>query len=313
MTRTGLYPADRVTLREVGLRDGLQLVKSFPGTAAKIDWLSREHAAGVRYFELGSFLPAARFPQFADLPDLITAACALPGAVTAALTLNERGVEAGLVSGVNEVVCVVSATEEHSQANIRKSCAESVALVTRAAALRAASGGDVLINVGIAMSFGCSIAGQVAPAQVLRLAEACLAAGADIIGIADTVGYAGPREVAALCDGMARLCGPRPFIVHLHDTRGLGLANAAAALDHGAQVLDGALGGLGGCPFAPGATGNVAFEDLAYLCERMGFATGIDIAALAAIRDILMREMPEEQLYGAVSRTGPPRNIDWRA
>lgn len=311
--RMSAYPATRVTLREVGLRDGLQIVKSWPATAAKIDWLTREHAAGVRHFELGSFLPAARFPQFADLPALIDAGRALPGLHAAVLTLNERAMDAAFASPVSEVVCVVSATEEHSLANIRRSRAESVALVQRAATMRDAQAPDVLVNAGIAMALGCSITGAVNPSEVLRLAEACLNAGADIVGIADTVGYAGPREVATLCDGMTRLCGDRPFIVHLHDTRCTGIANAAAALDHGARVLDGALAGLGGCPFAPGATGNVVFEDLAYLCERMGFPTGIDIPALAAIRGILETEMPDETLYGALARSGPPVNMAWRA
>lgn len=307
------YPANRVTLREVGLRDGLQLVTSYPSTAAKLEWLAREHSAGVRHFELGSFLPAPRFPQFADLPVLIDAATGLPGLHSAALTLNERGMETAFESAISEVVCVVSATEAHSQANIRRSRADSVALVARAAAMRDAGDRRRIVNAGIAMALGCSITGRVDPDEVLRLAEQCLAAGADIVGIADTVGYAGPREVATLCDGMTRLCGERPFIVHLHDTRGTGIANAAAALDHGARVLDGALGGLGGCPFAPGATGNVVFEDLAYLCERMGFPTGIDLAALASIRNILATEMPDETLYGAVARSGPPANMEWRA
>jgi hydroxymethylglutaryl-CoA lyase len=308
-----IYPSDRVTLREVGMRDGLQLVKAYPSTAAKLEWLRREHEAGVRHFELGSFLPAARFPQFADIGDVLTAARALGDVHAAALALNERGIEAAFAAPVDEVVCVVSATEEHSQANIRRSRAESVALVARAAGMRGEGSDMPLVNAGIAMAFGCSISGAVDHGEVLKLAEACLAAGADIVGIADTVGYAGPRDVAALCDGMARLCGDRPFIVHLHDTRGTGIANAAAALDHGARVLDGALGGLGGCPFAPGATGNVVFEDLAYLCERMGFATGIDIEALARIRSLLGTEMPGETLYGALARSGPPGNMEWRA
>lgn len=140
-----------------------------------------------------------------------------------------------------------------------------------------------------------------------------MAAGADIVGVADTVGYAGPRQVGALCAQMARLCGDQPFIIHLHDTRGTGMANAAAALDNGARVIDAALGGLGGCPFAPGATGNIVFEDLVYLCETMGFSTGIDLDALIAVRSIASAEMPEETLYGALARSGPPRNMNWRA
>ncbi len=311
--RMTAYPSDRVTLREVGLRDGLQIVKSWPSTEAKIDWLTREHAAGVRHFELGSFLPTARFPQFADLPALIDAANTLPDLQASVLTLNERAMDTAFASSISEVVCVVSATEEHSHANIRRSRDASVALVRRAVDMRDAQAPEVVVNAGIAMALGCSITGAVAPAEVLHMAEACLVAGADIVGIADTVGYAGPREVATLCDGMTRLCGDRPFIVHLHDTRGTGIANAAAALDHGARVLDGSLGGLGGCPFAPGATGNVVFEDLVYLSERMGFATGINIDALNGIRRILETEIPAETLYGALARSGPPSNLDWQA
>lgn len=310
---SGIYPADRVTIREVGLRDGLQLVKKFPSTPVKTEWLDREHDAGIRHFELGSFLPTARFPQFADIQALLDHAARLQGLHTAALTLNERGIEAALASPVDELVCVVSASEAHSAANIRRTRAESVALVAKAAADRDAAAPERLLNVGIAMALGCSLSGDVPVAEVLRLAEACLSAGADIVGIADTVGYAGPRQVAALCDEMARLCGDRPFIVHLHDTRGTGIANAAAALDHGARVIDSALGGLGGCPFAPGATGNIVTEDLVYLCERMGFATGIDLDRLLTARQSAATEMPDEPLFGAIARSGPPRNIDWRS
>lgn len=308
-----IYPNNRVTLREVGLRDGLQLVRAFPSTAAKQEWLRREHAAGMRHFEVGSFLPAARFPQFADIEALIGTLSALPGAHGAALALNERGAEAALRSGVGEIVCVVSATEAHSEANMRRSRAAAIELVRKVIALREASAGKPIVNVGIAMALGCSLSGAVAPDTVINLAETCLAAGADIVGIADTVGYAGPRAVGALSARMATLCGARPFIVHLHDTRGMGIANAAAALDAGARVLDGSLGGLGGCPFAPGATGNVVIEDLAFLCETMGFRTGIDLDRLVSIREILRREMPEEALYGAIARVGPPRTLDWHA
>lgn len=307
-----IYPADRVSLREVGLRDGLQLVKAFPSTAAKIEWLRRERSAGVRHFELGSFLPASRMPQFADLRDLLQVAAALPDTHAAALALNERGIADALRTSVDEIVCVVSATEEHSQANMRRSRREAVELVRTAARQRDACEAKPLVNAGIAMAFGCSIAGQVDPDEVIRLAGDCLEAGADIVGIADTVGFAGPKQVARLAARMTRLCGERPYIVHLHDTRGMGIANAAAALDAGARVLDGSLGGLGGCPFAPGATGNVVFEDLVFLCESMGFATGIDVEALTDTRRIPAAEMPQEQLYGAIARAGVPPNLNWR-
>lgn len=307
-----VYPSDRVSLREVGLRDGLQLVKTFPSTAAKVEWLTRERAAGVRHFELGSFLPAARMPQFADLRALLEVATTLPETHAAALALNERGVVDALQARVDEIVCVISATEEHSQANMRRSRCEAVDLVRTAVRQRDASGARTLVNAGIAMAFGCSIAGQVDPDAVIRLAEDCLAAGADIVGIADTVGFAGPKQVDRLTGRMTALCGIRPYIVHLHDTRGMGIANAAAALGAGARVLDGSLGGLGGCPFAPGATGNVVFEDLVFLCESMGFATGIDIEALSDIRAIPESEMPQEQLFGAIARAGVPPNLNWR-
>ncbi|MCT8974702.1 hydroxymethylglutaryl-CoA lyase [Microbaculum marinisediminis] len=307
-----LYPNDTVTLREVGLRDGLQLVKTWPSTAAKRDWITREYDAGVRRFEVGSFLPAARFPQFADVGALIEQIDGLEGASSAALALNERGASDALETPLDEIVCVVSATEEHSQANARRSRADAVELIRTVVRLRDESANRPIVNAGIAMAFGCSIAGAVDPAEVLRLAEACLEAGADIVGIADTVGYAGPKQVGDLSAAMAKLCGGRAFIVHLHDTRGMGIANASAALDAGARVLDGSLGGLGGCPFAPGATGNVVFEDLVYLCETKGMRTGIDIERLTAVREILQSEMPGEHLYGSLVRAGPPPNLAWR-
>ncbi|WP_118138441.1 hydroxymethylglutaryl-CoA lyase [Oceanicella sp. SM1341] len=309
---TRIYPEGRVTLREVGLRDGLQLAKALPSTEAKRAWLAAEVAAGVRHFELGSFLPAAHFPQFADLDELIPA-CAAAGAHSAALTLNERGIESALATDVGELVCVVSATEAHSEANMRRSRAAAVALVARAAAEREARAPGKLVNAGIAMAFGCSLSGDVAQDDVLALAEACLAAGADIVGVADTVGYAGPAAVGALCARLSALCGPRPFIIHLHDTRGMGVANAAAALENGARVVDASLGGLGGCPFAPGATGNVVFEDIVFLAESLGHATGIDLEGLRAARAIAEAAMPGEGFHGALHRAGPPANAAWRA
>ncbi|SIO31033.1 hydroxymethylglutaryl-CoA lyase [Vannielia litorea] len=312
MSLEAIYPADRVTLREVGLRDGLQLAKAVPSTEAKRAWLKAEAAAGVRHYEVGSFLPAARFPQFADIHEIISASGAL-GLHSAGLTLNERGAEAAIATAIREMVCVVSATEAHSEANARRSRAAAVELVGKVAALRNERAPDKLVNAGIAMAFGCSLSGNVDPAEVLRLAEACLAAGADIVGLADTVGYAGPRAVGALCAQMHRLCGNRPFIIHLHDTRGLGLANAAAALDNGARVVDASLGGLGGCPFAPGATGNVVFEDVVFLAESMGFPTGIDLEALTPARAIAEEALPGESFHGALHRAGPPTNANWQA
>lgn len=307
MTATrDIYPADRVILREVGLRDGLQLVKTFPSTDAKRRWLDGEYAAGVRHFEVGSFLPASRFPQFADVSDVIAAVETRPGAHAIALVLNDRGARDAIASGVAEIGCVVSATEEHSLANTRRSRDASIADLKRLCAMRDAAPHRPIVAAGIAMALGCSIAGAVDPDEVVRLAGRCLEAGADVIGIADTVGYAGPKAVGELTARIARLADGRPVVVHLHDTRGMGIANAAAALDAGARILDGSLGGLGGCPFAPGATGNVVFEDLVFLCEEKGFATGIDVPKLLAVRKILETEMPQEPLHGGMARAGLP-------
>jgi hydroxymethylglutaryl-CoA lyase len=307
MTRVhDVYPEGRVSLREVGLRDGLQLVKRFPSTTAKQRWVRDEYGAGVRHFEVGSFLPAKTFPQFADVREVIGAVAALPGAHGIALVLNERGVNEALASGVAEVATVVSATEEHSRANANRSRDQAIANVKRLCELRDASSHKPIVNAAISMALGCSIAGPVDPKEVIRLAERCFEAGADFVAIADTVGYAGPKQVGELTKAIVGIAGSRPVCVHLHDTRGMGIANASAALDAGARILDGSLGGLGGCPFAPGATGNVVFEDLVFLCESKGYRTGIDIDRLVAVRAILQAEMPGEQLYGGLARAGLP-------
>jgi hydroxymethylglutaryl-CoA lyase len=307
MTRVqDVYPDGRASLREVGLRDGLQLVKTFPSTAGKQRWLREEYGAGVRHFEVGSFLPANTFPQFADVREIVKTVAALPGAHGIALALNERGVNEALASGVAEIAAVVSATEEHSQANARRSRDSAIANVKRMCELRDASPHKPIVNAGISVALGCSIAGAVDPREVLKLVDRCLETGVDFIAIADTVGYAGPKQVGELTKAVVKIAGAKPVCVHLHDTRGMGIANAAAALDAGARILDGSLGGLGGCPFAPGATGNVVFEDLVFLCESKGFATGIDIDRLVAVRSILRSEMPDETLYGGLARAGLP-------
>jgi hydroxymethylglutaryl-CoA lyase len=301
-----VYPDDRVSLREVGLRDGLQLVKTFPSTAAKQRWVRDEYAAGVRHFEVGSFLPAKTFPQFADVREIVKTVATLPDTHGVALALNERGVNEALASGVAEIASVVSATEEHSQANANRSREQAIANIKRLCELRDASGHKPIVNAAISMALGCSITGPVDPREVMRIAEKCLEAGVDFVAIADTVGYAGPKQVAELTKAIVKISGSKPVCVHLHDTRGMGIANASAALDAGAGILDGSLGGLGGCPFAPGATGNVVFEDLVFLCESKGFNTGIDIEKLIAVRAILRSEMPNETLYGGLARAGLP-------
>jgi len=309
----GIYHSSRVILREVGLRDGLQLVKTFPSTDAKQRWIRDEYAAGVRHFEVGSFLPAKTFPQFADVRDMVQTVASLPGAHGIALALNERGVNEALASCVPEIATVVSATEAHSHANANRSRDSAIANVRRLCDLRDASDHKPIVHAAISVALGCSISGPVDPNEVLRLVEKCFDAGVDVVGIADTVGYAGPKQVGDLTWAAVRLAGSKPICVHLHDTRGMGIANASAALDAGARILDGSLGGLGGCPFAPGATGNAVFEDLVFLCESKGFSTGVDIEKLIAVREILREEMPDEPLYGGLARAGLPRAMAVKA
>lgn len=306
------YPKDRIALREVGLRDGLQLTQSWPSTAQKLDWMARDLAAGIRHFEVGSFLPADKVPRFADVREVIAA---VDGAAAhgVALALNQRGATDALATAVPEITVVVSASEAHNAANVRRTQDQSLAEIANVVRLRDEAGKDTILNVGIAMAFGCSLSGEVAEDAVMRLVDRCLDAGVDMVGLADTVGYAGPRQIASLCARMERRLGGLPYVIHLHDTRGLGIANASAALDAGCRVFDASLAGLGGCPFAPGATGNVVLEDLVYLAETKGFATGIDLEQLMTAREILAEALPGETLHGALAQAGPPQTLDWRA
>lgn len=307
------YPKDRIALREVGLRDGLQLTKSWPSTAQKVEWVNREYAAGIRYFEVGSFLPADKVPRFADVRDVIAAVDAHEEAHGVALALNQRGATDALTTAVGEITVVVSASQAHNEANVRRTQEQSLAEIANVVKLRNESGKDTIINAGIAMAFGCSLSGDVPEDDVMRMVDRCFEAGVDMVGLADTVGYAGPRQIASLCARMEKRLGDLPYVIHLHDTRGMGIANASAALDSGCRVFDASLAGLGGCPFAPGATGNVVLEDLVYLVETKGFVTGIDVEQIVATRDLLAQAMPDETLHGALAQAGPPKSMNWRA
>src|SRR5260370_8181241 len=228
MTRVqDVYPDGKVILREVGLRDGLQLVKKFPSTAAKQRWIRDEYAAGVRNFEVGSFLPAKTFPQFADVRDIVQTVASLPGAYGIALALNERGVNEALASGVAEVATVVSATEEHSQANANRSRESAIANVKRLCELRDASAHRPVVNAAISMALGCSTLVPVDPNEVLRLTDKLYEAGGEIGAAADTVWHAGPKQGGELSPGPVQIARSRPVPVHLHTTRCIAIAEAA--------------------------------------------------------------------------------------
>ncbi|PHR61985.1 MAG: hydroxymethylglutaryl-CoA lyase [Robiginitomaculum sp.] len=305
-----IYPKGKTIIREVGLRDGLQLVKSFPTTEAKKAWIDIDYRAGLRHFEIGSYLPAKAFPQFQDTESLIRKISSLNDARSSALVLNKRGAINGLLGNADELTCVISASEEHNLRNAKRSRKDSLREISEIISLRADSDSKPLISVGIAMAFGCSIQGKIDIKEVVNMAERSVHMGADLIGIADTVGYGGPKQVKELISALRSAIGDTQLLMHFHNTRGLGLSNVAAALDMGVNVFDASLSGLGGCLFAPKATGNIVLEDVAFLCETMGFPTGIDINTLLPARKILQEQMPEEILYGALARAGLP-NTDY--
>ncbi len=307
------YPKDGIAIREVGLRDGLQLTKSWPSTAQKVEWVNRDYKAALRYFEVGSFLPADKFPRFADVRDVIAAVQTKGDAHGIALALNQRGAADALETGVEEITVVVSASQAHNEANVRRTQEQSLAEIANVVKLRNDLGSNTIISAGIAMSFGCSLSGDVPEDDVMRMVDRCFEAGVDMVTPADTVGYGGPRQVASLCARMERRLGGLPYAIHLHDTRGMGIANASAALDSGCRIFDASIAGLGGCPYAPGATGNVVLEDLVFLAETKGFYTGIDIEALFETRALLTDALPEATLRGAMAQAGLPKTANWRA
>jgi hydroxymethylglutaryl-CoA lyase len=300
-------------IREVGLRDGLQSIATILPTEHKRAWIRAAHAAGQREIEVGSFVPARLLPQLADTAELLTFANTLPGLFASVLVPNLRGAESAIAGGADLMIVPLSASHAHSLANLRKTPDEVVAEVARIRAARDAAGSRTLIEGGVGTAFGCTLQGHVAKSEVLRLMQALLDAGADRVSLADTVGYADPAMVRDLFEDAVRLAGERFWCGHFHDTRGLGLANVAAALEVGVSRFDACLAGIGGCPHAPGASGNVASEDLAYLLGSMGTATGIDIAALLALRTQVAGWLAGETLHGTLWRAGLPKTFPQQA
>jgi hydroxymethylglutaryl-CoA lyase len=298
-----------VTVREVGLRDGLQSIARTLPTEHKLEWLRAAHAAGLREIEVGSFVPARLLPQLADTAELVAVARTLPGLVTSVLVPNLKGAQAALDSGADAMLLPLSASHAHSLANLRKTPDEVVAEVARIRGLRDAAGSRCLLEVGLSTAFGCTIQGRVDEAEVLRLVRAVLDAGADRVGLADTVGYADPLQVTRVFERCFAVAGDRLACGHFHDTRGLGMANVYAAWQTGVRRFDACLAGIGGCPHAPGASGNVATEDVAYLFASMGVATGLDFDALIALRGRVAGWLAGEPLHGSLWRVGLPKTM----
>ncbi len=297
-----------IVVREVGLRDGLQSIESIMPTAIKCQWIDAAVAAGMGEIEVASFVPAKLLPQMADADAVLAHAREVAGLTVAALAPNVRGAESALRAGAHIVVMPISVSRSHCLANIRRTPDEAIAEAERVCRLR-----DTLdlahrpeIEAGLSTAFGCTIEGAIDERDVVRLAVAAAEAGCDRIALADTTGYANPAQIRRLFRLVAAEIGDRLNGAHLHNTRGLGLANALAALDAGVTHFDSSLGGLGGCPFAPGATGNVTTEDLVFMFEAMGLATGIDLDRLIAIRGLVASALPGETLYGQIAAAGLP-------
>jgi hydroxymethylglutaryl-CoA lyase len=299
---------ESVRVREVGLRDGLQLVRTVVPTERKLEWCRRAVGVGIAEMEITSFVPAKIIPQFGDAAEVALGAHSIQSLDASVLVPNLKGAERAFEVGVPKINYVLSASEHHNLANVRRNTAESLADFARIVAARDARRDPdrIAIAGGLATAFGCAIAGEVCQNRVLEIADTLLATGADELIIADTVGYANPAQVRSLVGAVVRRAGDVPVVAHFHDTRGLGLANVVAALDIGVRAFDASLGGLGGCPFAPGATGNINTEDCVYLLQSMGYETGIDIDGLIGLRALVGPWIPEETLTGAVARAGLP-------
>ncbi|MBP6780631.1 MAG: hydroxymethylglutaryl-CoA lyase [Ottowia sp.] len=299
----------RAVIREVGLRDGLQAIARTLPTEQKKAWLRGAHAAGQREIEVGSFVPAKYLPQLADTAELVAYGKTLPGLFVSVLVPNLRGAEAALAAQADLMLLPLSASHAHSLANLRKTPDEVVAEVARIRAARDAAGSKTLLEGGMSTAFGCTIQGEVKHSEVLRLLQALLDAGCDRVSLADTVGYADPAAVARLFEAARKLAGDRLWAAHFHDTRGLGLANVYAALQTGIARFDACLAGIGGCPHAPGASGNVSTEDLAWMLRSMGIDTGLDIDALLALRQQVAGWLQGEALHGTLWRAGLPKTL----
>jgi hydroxymethylglutaryl-CoA lyase len=291
------------------MRDGLQSIATVMPTETKIAWLDAEYAAGVRYVEVSSFVPPKLLPQLADAEAVIAHAMTLPGLSVSALIPNSRGAERGMALGVPEMNYVLSVSNGHNLSNVRRPTEESIEDFRRVVALCHSGSKPAKINCGLATSFGCTIEGDVDEDRVRRIANEIAEAGADGIILADTVGYGQPAAIERVFRKVIADVGPLPVAAHFHDTRGLGLANVLAAYNAGCREFDASLGGLGGCPYAPGATGNIVMEDTAFLFESMGCKTDIDLDRLVEVRLIVAKALPEVPLYGAIAKAGLPCNF----
>ena len=293
-----------VTISEVGPRDGLQSIQRSMPTAAKVAWIRALADAGLQEIEVGSFVSPRLLPQLADTAEVVREAIRIPGLTVLALVPNLKGAERAVEAGAPKVTMPVSASRTHSLKNIGMTPEQAVEQVRQVAQLRDTEARQLTVEVGISTAFGCTMEGPVSEDWVLELATLLAQAGADSIGLSDTTGYGNPAQVKRMFKRLVRELGDKAGGAHLHNTRGQGLANVVAALEAGVTTFDASQGGLGGCPYAPGATGNIVTEDLVFMLESMGLRTGVDIDRLIAARAVVAEALPGEPLYGHVPEAG---------
>jgi hydroxymethylglutaryl-CoA lyase len=296
----------QVQICEVGPRDGLQNAKQLMPTGTKKAWISALADAGLNEIEVGSFVPPKLIPAMADTAEIVKHALSIKGLKVVALAPNVKGFERARAAGAHKITFPVSASHQHSVANVRMTPDQMVEEVRKAAQMRAGKGPE--IEGAVSTAFGCTMQGNVPEDEVVRLAAA-LAEFCEGVALADTVGYANPAQVRRVFRRVKQEIGDKLEGAHFHNTRGLGLANALAAYEEGVRSFDSSMGGLGGCPFAPGASGNVITEDLVFMFESMGVATGIDFEKLLAARKIMHGGVPDEPLYGHMALAGLPKGF----
>jgi hydroxymethylglutaryl-CoA lyase len=299
-----------IEISEVGPRDGLQSIQPIMPTEAKKAWIAAEAAAGVREIEVGSFVPASVLPQLADTAEVVAFARTIPGLTVAVLVPNAKGAAAAIAAGAHKITLPMSVSETHSLANVRRTHAQVLEETATIAEMIRAAPERPKLEGGLSTAFGCTLEGAVPESRVVELAEKLMEAGCDEVGLSDTTGYANPAQVKRLIRLVRGAVGEAACAgIHLHNTRGLGLANVLAALDEGLTTIDSSLGGIGGCPFAPGASGNIVTEDLAFMLQAMGYETGIDLDRLLKVRELVQAALPGVELYGFTPDAGVPKGF----
>ncbi len=298
-----------IEVSEVGPRDGLQSISQIMPTESKKRWIEALALAGIPEIEVGSFVPARIFPQLADTMEVAKFAKTIEGLKVAALVPNLKGAENAILAGVNKLTIPLSVSETHSMRNVNRTHEQMLDEVKRIVVLIRDLPIDErpLIEGALSTAFGCTIEGSISEDRVVELAEALMEAGCSEVGLSDTTGYANPVQVKRLIGKVWDAIGRDHLTgIHLHNTRGQGLANVLAAVEVGLTTVDSSMGGIGGCPAAPGASGNIVTEDLVFLLEAMGLKTGIDFDKLLDARDVVARALPDVELYGFTPNAGLP-------